>query len=611
MKYIASAALAVATAAAAVPAGAAAAIHQTGMPMIAVAQTSTHGFPALRGSRDLGRVSDAMPMHVALGLAPRNTAQIDVLIKRQNTPGDSMYQRFLTPSEVNALFAPSGQAVQNAAAYLQQRGFRNIKGTPDNLIVTADGTAAIASAAFGTEIHALANNGARVYANTLPARVPATLAGTVTSVLGLNNYSMHPMIRYAPAKVQNALRARHTIAATTSAFPCQQAVGTLCVLNGYDAFGFQTAYDAPPFNGNSNLWGKTGKSTTIALFTEGDMTNVLTDLVKYEDNNVPVLPHVKVNVVNAGIPSPDVSGQDEFDLDSQTSTGMAGNVKSLYLYVATTLTDSDTAVDFDRFKTDDIAKAGSASFGECELFPMLDGAEVLEDKIFAEAAVQGQTIFSSAGDNGFTCPVVASTGVPGTGLPAQSYPGVSPYVVSVGGTTLITTVGTGAYNEEISWYGTGGGMSLTENAPYWQAGVVSKVATTAAYKEVPDVAMDADPDTGANVYVNGAIEGVGGTSLSSPLSLGVWARLETLHSNKLGFAAPLFYEEYEKYTTYNSTLGLYVPPTPPLTSLTQPIGGFHDVIVGTNGFPAAPGYDTTTGLGTFDISKSFSDLPTK
>jgi subtilase family serine protease len=310
-----------------------------------------------------------------------------------------------------------------------------------------------------------------------------------------------------------------------------------------------------------------------------------------------------------GIASPDVSGQDEWDLDSQTSTGMAGNVKALYFYVATTLTDSDTSIDFDRFKTDDIAKAGSASFGECEIFPMLDGAEVVEDGIFGQAAAQGQTVFSSAGDNGTTCPVGASTGVPGTGLPAQSYPGVSPYVVSVGGTTLVTNTGTGTYDAEVAWYGTGGGLSITETAPFWQAGVVSPVATTAAFKEVPDVAMDADPNTGADIYVDGVLTGVGGTSLSSPLSLGVWARLQTYHANKLGFAAPLFYREYQQNTTYNSTLSLYVPPTPPLGALTQLIGGFHDVITGTNGTPALPGYDTTTGVGTFDISKQFTDLP--
>ena len=120
--------------------------------------------------------------------------------------------------------------------------------------------------------------------------------------------------------------------------------------------------------------------------------------------------------------------------------------------------------------------------------------------------------------------------------------------------------------------------------------------------------MDADPNTGALVYVNGVATGVGGTSLASPLSLGVWARLETYHSNALGFAAPLYYQEYKNHTT--DTAGIYVPPTPPVGALDQYIGGFHDVLVGTNGLVALPGFDYTTGLGTFDITKQFTDLPT-
>lgn len=616
MKHFAQAAIALTVVGMATSAGAATLRPAVAVSSLPTAATATRAFPSVKGMTDLGSVSSTLPVHVVLGLAPRNASMLAQIIKRQATPGDPLFEVNLTPAQVANTFAPSGASVQAVGTYLAQSGFKNITVTPDNLLVSAYGTAAVVDAAFATKLDVLSTPAGNIYANVKPALVPAALSGIVTSVLGLNSYKLRPALRLAPAVMQSALRARgaaalrSTATPTAATQPCEQSVGGLCVLNEYSATGFQLAYDSPQHAGNTNTWGYTGVNTTIAVFTEGDMTAVLKDLVTYENANVPVLPHVPTKVINAGIASPDVSGQDEWDLDSQTSTGMAGNVKALYFYVATTLTDSDTAVDFDRFKTDDVAKAGSASFGECEIFPMLDGAEVLEDAIFAQAAVQGQTIFSSAGDNGTTCPVGASTGVPGTGLPAQSYPGVSPYVVSVGGTTLVTNTGSGTYADEVAWYGTGGGMSVSENAPFWQAGVVAPQATAAGYKEVPDIAMDADPDSGAAVYVDGTLTGVGGTSLSSPLSLGVWARLQTYHANKLGFAAPLLYKEYKKYTTYNATLARYVPPTPPLGSLTQLIGGYHDVVTGTNGTPALPGYDTTTGVGTFDIAKQFTDLPT-
>jgi len=104
--------------------------------------------------------------------------------------------------------------------------------------------------------------------------------------------------------------------------------------------------------------------------------------------------------------------------------------------------------------------------------------------------------------------------------------------------------------------------------------------------------MVGDPNVGgADVVVNGADEGVGGTSLSSPLSVGVWARMETAHDNRFGFAAPILYKVFG-----------------------QPFGtaakDFHDVVAGDNYlYPATPGWDYTTGLGTFNISAVNAALP--
>lgn len=88
-----------------------------------------------------------------------------------------------------------------------------------------------------------------------------------------------------------------------------------------------------------------------------------------------------------------------------------------------------------------------------------------------------------------------------------------------------------------------------------------------------------------------ADEGVGGTSLSSPLSAGVWARMETAHGNRFGFAAPIFCKVFG-----------------------QPFGtaakDFHDVTVGDSyRYPALPGWDYTTGPGTFNISAVNPVLP--
>ena len=171
------------------------------------------------------------------------------------------------------------------------------------------------------------------------------------------------------------------------------------------------------------------------------------------------------------------------------------------------------------------------------------------------------------------------------GAPDVNYPASSPGVVSVGGTTLVTNAD-GSYDQEIAWLAGGGGPSLFEAPPAWQAGISppsGTVCTTlgvACGRAVPDIAMDADPNSGADVYVNGTPEGVGGTSLSSPLALGVWARLESAHGNGLGFAGPALYRA-------NGT------------------AAYHDIVLGDTGpYPALPGDDFATGLGTVDVARA-------
>ena len=104
-----------------------------------------------------------------------------------------------------------------------------------------------------------------------------------------------------------------------------------------------------------------------------------------------ILPQVPVTVVNAGLASPDTSGADEWDLDSQTSTGIAQQVSHLYFYVATSLTDSDIALAISKAVSQNKVKAFNMSFGECEFYPYLDGAMLVDDEVFAEAALHGIT----------------------------------------------------------------------------------------------------------------------------------------------------------------------------------------------------------------------------
>src|SRR5207249_11726854 len=105
---------------------------------------------------------------------------------------------------------------------------------------------------------------------------------------------------------------------------------------------------------------------------------------------------------------------------------------------------------------------------------------------------------------------IASSGDSGTSV---SYPAASPYVVSVGGTTL-NVDGSGNVQSETAWSGSGGGVSSQESAPSYQSGFNSNSG-----RGVPDVSYVADPNTGVSIYDSfgyGGWSQVGGTSAGAP-----------------------------------------------------------------------------------------------
>lgn len=515
--------------------------------------TSTQAVgPFLANAVSQGVLTGSTPIHVNVALQLQNRAALVAYVQNITTPGNPLYGQELDPTTFAATYAPSASAVQSVVSYLSSNGFGNIQIEPNNLMITADGTAQAVQQAFNTQLESYLVNGVSVYANLGPAQIPSQYGSIVAAVLGLNNAAVMT-----------------TPNTSVPVYP-----------GAYRPQNLWPAYDA----GTT----ASGSKTAIAIFAEGNVTGVISDLRLAEKNNG--LPQVPVKVIQVGLPSPDTSGADEWDLDTQYSTGMANNVSTLYIYTTTSLTDSDTALMFNHFAAQKLAKAGSASFGICEVFPFIDGSMLADDNSFLEAAAQGQTVFASSGDNGSACGVaVGANGVPGFGLPMVEYPASSTYVMGTGGTTLITN-SDGSYNNEIAWNAGGGGASQVEFSPYWQS-PVNPLATVG--KGVPDIAMDADPNSGVYLWLNGAETCCyGGTSLSSPLALGSWARFESARKNKLGFAGP---------TLYTGATPIPNPASP---------AGFHDIILGGNGlYTALPGYDLTTGLGSFDITKLNSALP--
>jgi subtilase family serine protease len=601
------------------------------------AATKTLGVQLIPSVIDLGSVSPSMSMHVTLALAPKNAAGAQNYIKHEYTPGDPLFHQFLTPAQYTAAYGPSTAEVNATVSYLTSLGFSNITVAPNYTMVTASATAATVEQAFNTSLHQFNAAGKALFANVTPAMVPSALSGVVVSVLGLQNQQMTstlraPAVRLAPVQ----LRARQAGALHTAATPCEISyVINSCLVGAYYSDDFRVLYDD---NGS-----QTASKTNIAIITVADTDDLISDLRQNEYVNG--LRQVPVNVVNVEPPYElpgGVIGADqlEFSMDTQMSTGIAGDVKSLYLYNTGALTDQDIAIADNRWVSDDVAPVASQSLGECEYNAFTDGAMFAEDELFIESMAQGQTMFASSGDSGETCGfTLVTNGVENVGVPMVSYPASSTWVMGAGGTTPIAN-NDGTYGGEITWPWSGGGLSLFENPGWWTFGVqpgwIPDYDGTAGagapipglgggnLRSVPDVAMDADANIAAAIFYElGAQEENGGTSLASPLSAGSYARLMSASNNTLGFAGTALYGHYKQsggewvgasIECYGAaldgppatcipslpTLPSYAPTPPALTSV---VGGFNDINYGTNGgYPALVGYDLTTGMGSFDLN---------
>jgi len=506
------------------------------------------------------------PAHVVVSLRVHDMKKLEALGRAVNERGNAQYHRFLTPKAFLTDFAPTPTQVQKVVAHLRKSGFVNIHVSKNRLLVSADGTAGTVKTAFNTPLVHFRKGNRMVFANSAPAEVPEDLGDAVLSVLGLENVTRaHTMSVRGPR---------------TDGKP--SAVGTA---KGHYPLEFASLYGAAGL--------PTASQTTVGVITLGGVNQATQDLEQFTNANH--LSQVNVSAVRTGNPNGDYSddqeGQAEWDLDSQDIVGAAGGaVNQLIFYEADLSASGNTGLTqaFNQAVSDNAAQVVNVSLGWCEIDAQADGTVAAEDQIFAAAVAQGQTFSVSSGDEGvYEC---NNRGYPDGSTYSLSWPASSANVIAVGGTTLFTSNGKWAretvWNEGLDgngklWASTGG-ISAVEPRPAWQSAL--SVSPKPSGRAVPDIAFDAAQGSGALVYNDGQIQQIGGTSLSSPIFVGLWARLQSAYSNSLGFPASDLYSA--------------VKSTPSLV---------HDITSGNNGYgghgyKAATGWDYPTGWGSFVMS---------
>jgi subtilase family serine protease len=511
--------------------------------------------PASKSSRSvrLGPTDPAHTLTISLVLRARS-ADTNAAIAALSDPASPEFRHFLSPQEYAQRYGADSATVAGVVAALRAAGLRVATSTATANLLTAQGTVAAMNALFGVRLGDYCDtHGQRYIAPEVAPHIPTSLGG-VSGVLGLDTRSeMHTGSHLLPRR------------------PLVSGVA------GFGPTELRTAYDLKSLYAA----GLSGANQTVAL-PEID-TYRQSDTQSYDQTFGLHTGRVTVTPVAGGASSS--SPEPVLDIEVIHAIAPAANID---VYESQADLNS-VAQMFDQIVSDNRAQVISISLGACEKGLDPSTARSFYDSIdrsFQQAAAQGMSVLVASGDSG-------AFGCQDANLSVQE-PSSSPFVTAVGGTALFTNAD-GSYGREAGWEGPlesaggGGGVSVVYQRPSWQVGPGVNNQNSNGARQVPDVAADADPLTGYSVYYSGRSgcggsdcwQVVGGTSGAAPLWAGIVLlanQLSRSHGGKsLGLLDPLLYQ---------------------LGSGSQSSQVFHDIIIGGNlYYPATPGWDYSTGLG--------------
>ncbi len=509
----------------------------------------------------------AQVIAVSLVLRGQDPGELQRILELVDNPASSEYHCYLTSVEIARRFGASAQDKARVEAVLRTAGLPAPAYSADGLLASLDMSASKAQVLFNVTLERYrAGDGRLYYAPDRSPRIPAGLSGVVVGVLGLDQRSV---------LADSAELIHH--------------YGLVSGVTGLAPADIARAYDLGPLQQS----GLDGYGQTIALAEIGTFSQ--SDIAAYDQQYHIIAPAPQVISIGGGASTSSA----EPTLDIELVQAIAPHATIL---VYESAQDLDSVIQMlSRVVSDDQAQVLGISLGTCEadLDPSVATSFLISlDDIFNRADAEGMTVLVASGDYGaYDCQDSQLS----VGAMAAS-----PYVTSVGGTTLFLRPG-GAYDYEAGWegpleeVGSGGGLSVLYQRPEWQTGPGVQNAYSDSMREVPDVAADADPLTGYAIYYSASgcqancWQIVGGTSAATP----VWAalvllinQLAALHGqHPLGFLDPQLYQ-------LGSSSGSITAPLP-----------FHDVTIGGNlYYNATPGWDYSTGWGSPDGTVLAQDL---
>jgi kumamolisin len=549
------------------------------------------------------RAKAEQPLKIHISFALRDRDQLVQLLADQQDPTSSEYHHWLKPAEFNARYGRTPAEVASVEHWLATQGFHVTSSSSRELTATA--TVTQAEAAFATSISGSSNG--QLFANTTNIEVPSEYSNIIATVDGLDNLR-HSSAVALTAKMPWQAPSRGRVSSPHPMFLKRGSGQKSRVMRialktapesetgGFgDAFGpadLATFYDQTPLIGAGT---NGGGGDCLAVIEDSDY---LTGAVNLFDSTFD-LPTANITRVFSDKTSPGRNGDEvEVLIDLEWAHAVARDA-AIRAYIGNgasatidPLTDSIKAA-----VNDNQCGAISISYGFCGASPSFYSGTL--DPMFMQAAVQGQSVFVSSGDDGAAGIVLSGSGsscVRGTS-PNVSEMSADPNVTAVGGTEFtpdyVANNDVGNVAEDVWDDGSGasgGGASTVFPKPTYQ----NSVTPNDSVRDVPDVALGASPNS-PGFYLGDDSGGTpamdccwGGTSIAAPMWAGIAKLAAQVDGARVGSMNPQIY-----------TLGALEDET---------ASGVRDVTIGNNsfngvtGFNAVVGYDQATGWGTVDMA---------
>ena len=605
--------------------------------------------PRVRTAVDRGAVADGFRADRLLLLlnrpADRQTSLQQFLLAAHDHSSPQFHQ-WLTPQQFGQQFGPADSDVQAVTRWLGQHGLQVAKISQSKTFVEFSGTAGALNSAFHTHIHQFHSQRGDFYANADAAQVPAALAGVIRGLAPLNSLHAQPQIQIL-GEGQTGRGQQHQQ-------PMWTAPNQFGTQNPYEFIvapeDLATQYDLKPLY----QAGVNGTGQTIGIIGGSNIDLSLVQAYQTLYGTGAALPQV---IIDGDDPGDVYLADTEAYLDVEVGGAMAPKA-TVNLYIASDGALSDPVeLAALRAVEDNQASVLSVSFNYCE-----DGDPFWND-LWEQAAAQGQTVLAAAGDTGPDCAYNYD------GSPSVNGIASTPWNVAVGGTDFYySDYASGGASANTLWsttndanlgslqaplpeqvwndvfglniitsgmllngaYSGGGGVSgcatTDKNTgrcaggypkPSWQTG--PGVPADGA-RDLPDVALYASGGVNLSAYgicaysgecVSGAEASTtvlltGGTSASTPLMAGIFALID---------------QKYGRQGQANYTLYALAQQKP---------ADFHDITIGGNfqfcgnvagpncvqqanglygtpQYPAGPGYDLASGLGSVDVNALVRD----